>query len=153
MRPFAILIGIDNAHGFGDRLVVGIFRTGKAREIIGIRDRHVADACRNRLQLVSVAAGWCLREIGNDAGGPFTRLLLAPARDQRAGQRKIVDVGARAHAQAALEARIGEISIRIHKIEIGGALGHHDDTHAGGEAEPVIARLTQRFGNARSKHF
>ena len=150
MRAAAFESREDDVHRFGPGL---LFRVGEhLAHVVGVAKRDVAFAGRDGLDLVAVAAVGLLREVGLQAFGPGRRIGLVMVDDDRAEKRDVVVMQSRAGAEAALPLVRGEILI-------GGDLsGFHavfrgiDDAGAGGEAEPVVVRVTQFGGDVGFQH-
>ena len=121
--------------------------------VVVIGERHRALAGGHTLKQRRVRALRRPREIGDDALHPLLGLLRSPMLDQRAQQRQIVDRGARAHADLALEPRIGERLIGLHKLGIDARRIDENHPRPGRKAEPQILRIPERGGDAVVQRF
>ena len=148
VRAPASLIRENDSDLLGDLPLPGLFRAGKARVVILVRNRDVALAGRDRLQLVRVATPRLVGEVRAHALRPGLGLLLAQVIDERAHQREVVDAGGRAHANAPVPFRVGEILVRLEFSGPDLCLVVGDDPGARRKAEPLAAGLAQVFGNS-----
>ena len=118
--------------------------------IIGVADGKVAFARIDRLGLLPVGAGRLAREIVAHCGEPGPGLVEPPMIDARGDQPDIVDMLARARAQAPLPFRIGQILVAdmgfAHPVDRG---VKHPRAHR--ERRPLPVRIAIGFGHAR-KH-
>ena len=128
------------------------FEVSQTDIVVVIGERHRALARRHALKQRRVGALRRPREIGDHAAHPLLRLLRTPMRDQRAQQREIVDRRARAHADLALEPRVGERLVGLHELGIDARRIDENHPRPGREAEPQILRVLERGGNAFVQH-
>ena len=134
----------DSAHRF---LVRRLGRAQHPGDVVAVRQRHATFTGRHRQDLVGVPTLGRAGEVGDQATRPGFGLRLAVVGDQRAAERQVVRMRARAHADLALQRRVGEVLVVQDLLALESDLVVDDDAGAGRERVPV--RRAQRGRHTR----